>query len=157
MSDAQPEVVTALFEESARPARRRHAVFISDFVHLSRPFDEMASKLLDPEGEWLKTAALSAAWQRFTLTAGEARPSGSSVIVPITWEPRSFDRLLPMLDGDIELSGLGDGHCRLAVSGRYGVPLHHVGFAMDRLAMHRVAETAVRRFLRDLAETLEAT
>jgi hypothetical protein len=152
---AQPKDAVFSYGSEA-PARRRHAVFISDFVHLDRPFDEMAAKLLDPEAEWFKTAERSATRQRFSLTAGEARRSGSSVIVPMRWEPQSLERLLPMLDADIDLSSLGDGHCRLAISGRYGVPLARIGIAIDRLAMHRVAEGAVRRFLADLAEALTA-
>jgi hypothetical protein len=152
---AQPERSTVPMGAVA-PARRRHAVFISDFVHLERSFDQAAAKLLDPATEWYATAQRSAKWQRFSVTAGDARRSGSSVIVPMRWEPQSFERLLPMLDADIELSGLDEGHCRLAISGRYGVPLAQIGVTIDRLAMHRVAETAVRRFLLELAETLES-
>jgi hypothetical protein len=135
-------------------SRRRHAVFISDFVHLDRPFDQLAASLLDPEAEWHETADRSASRQRFMLTAGEARRSGSSVIVPILWEPAALERLLPTLDADIELFSLGDGHCRLSLSGRYRVPLAQIGVAIDRLAMHRLAEAAVRRFLSEIAETL---
>jgi len=129
-------------------------VFISDFVHLNRPFDQLASSLLDSASEWRQTAEHSAARQRFTLTAGEARRSGSSVIVPMLWEPAALERLLPTLDADIELFSLGDGHCRLSLSGRYRVPLAQFGVAIDRLAMHRLAEAAVRRFLAEIAETL---
>ena len=137
----QSQKVLVQEPQSTDPGRRRRAVFISDFVHLDRPFDEMAARLFDPDSEWLKSAELSASWQRFSLTAGEARRSGSSVIVPVRLEPQSLERLLPMLDADIELSGLGDGHCRLSVSGRYRVPFAQLGVAIDRLAMHRVAET----------------
>jgi len=147
--------VTA-FGGSPSSAERRRAVFISDFAHLDRAFDEVAALLLDPEAAWLTAAELSASWQRFSLTAGEARRSGSCVIVPVRWEPQSLERLLPILEADIELSGLGDGHSRLSMNGRYGVPFAQLGVAIDRLAMHRVAEMAVRRFLSDLAGTLES-
>ena len=70
------------------------------------------------------------------------------------WEPTTFERLLPVLDADIELLSLGSGHSRLSMSGRYQVPLAQLGATLDRLAMHRVAESAVRRFLAEIAETL---
>jgi hypothetical protein len=138
------------------PARSRHAVFVSDFVHLQRPFDQVAPKLLDPAAGWLATAERSASRQWFRLTTGAARRSGSSVIVPMCWEPQNLERLLPVLEADMDLSALDGGQCRLSISGRYSVPLAQlgVGIALDRLGMHRVAEMAVRRFLAEMAETL---
>jgi hypothetical protein len=153
---AQPQNV--LFGgDSEVPPRRRHAVFISDFVHLRRPFDQVAAKLLDPDAEWLTTADRSARRQRFNLTIGAARRSGSSVIVPMRWEPQNLEHLLPVLEADMDLSSLDDGQCRLSISGRYSIPLAQigVGIALDRLGMHRVAEMAVRRFLSAMAETLK--
>jgi hypothetical protein len=40
------------------------------------------------------------------------------------------------------------------MSGRYQVPLAQLGATLDRLAMHRVAEAAVRRFLSEISEAL---
>lgn len=137
--------------------RRRQAVFVSDFVHLDRPFERVAGRLFDPEGEWLHTAHRSAGWQRFNLTLEEPRYSGRSVVVPMRWEPRNLERLLPTLEADVELSDIGIDRCRLSLSGRYRVPLAQFGIVVDRLAMHGVAEAAVRRFLSDVAETLEST
>jgi hypothetical protein len=144
------------FGGSAGAVRRRRAVFIADFVHLDRPFDEMAARLFDSGSDWLESAERSASWQHFSLTAGETRRSGSSVIVPVRLEPQIHERLLPVLEADVELSSLGDGYCRLSMSGRYRVPFAQLGVAIDRLAMHRVAEMAVRRFLSDVARTLES-
>ena len=154
---AQPKD-TILADSSEASARRRHAVFISDFVHLHRPFDRVAAKLLDRDSGWLATAERSASRQRFSVTTGAPRRSGSSVIVPMRWEPQNLEHLLPVLEADIDLSALDDGQCRLSISGRYGVPLAQlgVGIALDRLGMHRVAEMSVRRFLSEIAETLEA-
>ena len=153
MSAAMPRDTEA--EGAAGGAsRRRNAVFISDFVHLSRPFEQLGKALLDSDSGWRQTAERSAARQRFTLTVGEARRSGSSVIVPMLWEPAALERLLPTLDADIELFSLGDGHCRLSLSGRYRAPLAQFGVAIDRLAMHRLAEAAVRHFLAEISETL---
>jgi hypothetical protein len=137
------------------PSRRRHAVFVSDFVHIERSFDELAAELLDSTKEWHQAAERSAARQRFVLRAGDARQNTSSVIIPMRWEPVAFERLLPVLESDIELLSLGTGHCRLSVSGRYQVPFAQLGATLDRLAMRRVAEMAVRGFLLEIADALE--
>ena len=150
----EPDDPPSAEAEAEAASRRRHAVFISDFVHLERPFEEVAPALLDPDGEWLRVAVRSAAGQRYGLAIGEARRNTSSVIVPMRWEPGSFERLLPMFDADVELLSLGEGHCRLSMSGRYQVPLAQLGATLDRLAMHRVAEAAVRRFLSEISEAL---
>jgi hypothetical protein len=135
---------------------RRHAVFISDFLHLGRPFHELSALLLDPVGPWLGAAKRSAAQQRFTLTAGQPRQYDSVVIVPMHWEPIAFERRVPALDADIELSSLGADHCRLSLSGRYRVPLAQLEANIERLAMHRAAESAMRRFLSEIAQSLVA-
>jgi hypothetical protein len=135
---------------------RRHAVFISDFVHIERPFHDVAALMLQSDAPWCRVADRSAARQRFSVMIGEARQNASNVIVPLRWEPIAFERLLPIVDADIELSSLGGNHCRLSFSGRYQVPLAQFGAGLDRVAMHRVAETAVRRFLLDIAEVLES-
>ncbi len=136
------------------PSRRRHAVFITDFVHLDHPFEALAGPLVDPEAPWRQAAADSAARQRFDVLIGDARRKATTVTVPMRWQPAAFERLLPVLDADLELQSLGDGHCRLAMNGRYQVPLAQLGATLDRLAMHRVAESGVRRLLREIAEAL---
>jgi hypothetical protein len=140
--------------DAGSPSRRRHAVFISDFVHLECSFDEVSPALVNPDGEWRGIAAGSGARQHFEVIIGEPRRKDSSVIIPMRWEPVAFERLLPVLDADIELLSLGAEHCRLSMSGRYQVPLAQLGATLDRLAMHRVAESAVRRFLSEIADAL---
>ena len=117
----------------------------------------MARLLLDSKGDWLRTAEQAAAEQGLTVVAGEPRRSGSSVIVPVRWAPATGDRLVPVLDADIELFSIGDGHCRLAVSGRYRVPPAQAEVPSDRMAIHRSAELALRRSLAAVAETLQAS
>ncbi|MFZ0172187.1 MAG: hypothetical protein WAL04_10940 [Acidimicrobiales bacterium] len=138
------------------PSRRRHAVFINDFVHLERAFGQVAPRLRDHEGEWRRVAESSAAHQHFDVLIGEARQNDSSVIVPVRWEPVAFERLLPVLDADLELVSLGEKHSRLSMSGRYQVPLAQLGATLARLARHRVAEMSVRRFLAEIADSLQS-
>ena len=153
---AAGEPSSGLCEAQSEPSGGCHAVFISDFLHLGRPFEQLAMLLLDPGGSWLETAHRSASRQRFTVTAGEPRQFDSAVIVPMHWEPTAFERLVPALDADIELSSSGAHHCRLSLSGRYRVPLVQLGTSPDRLATHRAAESAVREFLAGIAEALQS-
>ena len=92
--------------------------------------------------------------QTVIVTAGPARVHGQSVIVPITWQPTAFVRLLPKLEADLELSTLGESVTRLAINGRYRVPLGQLGLGLDRVAMHRVAESSLRGFLHEVEEAL---
>jgi hypothetical protein len=148
MSMATPQQATA--PAGASVPRHGRAVFVGDFVHVDRSFDEAARLLLDCRGEWLHCLQLSATQQGLQLTVDEPRPSGATVVVPVSWEPLSGDSRLPELDGDIELVGTGDGHCRLAMNGRY-----RVGSTADRLAMHRGAELALRRLSGAVAKALK--
>jgi hypothetical protein len=89
-----------------------------------------------------------------TVSAGPPRFRDHNVIVPITWEPLALEQLLPRLDGDLELSDFGSDVARLALSGRYRVPLGSLGWGIDRIAMHRVAEASLRRFLQDVQQAV---
>ena len=79
--------------DAGSPSRRRHAVFISDFVHLEYSFDEVSPALVNPDGEWRGVAAGSGARQHFEVIIGEPRRKDSSVIIPMRWEPVAFERL----------------------------------------------------------------
>ena len=94
--------------------------------------------------------------QPVRVTSGPPRAHGHSVILPITWEPVVFERLLPRLEADLEMSDAGELFTRLALSGRYHVPLAQLGATIDRLAMHRVAESSLRGFLADVEEAVVA-
>ncbi len=138
------------------PAGRPHAVFISDFLHLGRPFPRLAAVLLDQSGPWVKAAERSAGAQGYAVTVGPARQYESAVIVPMHWQPTAVEPPVPPLDVDIELSTLGTDHCRLSLSGRYRVPGEERGDSAERRTIHREAEAAVRSFLYEVAQALEA-
>jgi len=167
--------------EGGTLSRRTHAVFISDFLHVPVPFAQLALVLLDKDAAWLRRLEVASstpidggedldpsgvaavtmrigpdgrARQSVRVTAGQARLHQQAVIVPITWEPVGFRRLLPTLDADLELSELDDSTSRLAVNGRYRVPLGQIGLGLDNVAMHRLAEATMCSFLHELHEAL---
>jgi len=196
-------------------AKAGRAVFVSDFVHMAVPFEELAPVLVDPDMAWLlrledptaideelasgadspeigdsggaplphsepttgesdvvdgappsPRAGTVSVLTRVGPTrrpapvvrviAGPARRHDGGVIVPIYWEPGRHERLFPKLDADLELSHLDGPYSRLAISGRYRVPLAQIGLSLDRVALHHVAESSLRRFLREAEAAIVA-
>ena len=86
--------------------------------------------------------------------SGPAREHLGTVIVPLSWVPVHLEALLPRLEADLQLSYLDVDVCRLALEGRYRVPLGQAGWGVDRVALHRVAESSVRRFLHEVEEAV---
>ncbi len=138
------------------PVKAPRAVFVSDFVHVAQPYGKIAPKLLDPEAMWLRRLSEKSPSSRFVVTAGEPRELNQMTTVPIEWTPTAYERLLPSLEADLQLSHLDGSFCRLGISGRYRPPLASLGLTIDRLALHRVAESSLRRFLLGVEEALTA-
>ncbi len=178
---------------AAGSGSRPRAVFVGDFVHLERAFEEVAAVLADDRAAWLTRLS---GWQTpesepgagatgldgplpaeggppgvltgvvrigptgrvpssaVALNVGPPRARPDTVIVPLVWEPLVFGHLLPRLEGDLELSSLGEGASRLALTGCYRAPLGQIGLGIDRLGMHHVAESSVRRFLLDVEQAV---
>ena len=89
------------------------------------------------------------------LSVGLPRIRARGIVVPVRWDPTVLDRFVPTLDGDIDLSAEGR-ESRLGLSARYRAPLGEAGRALDRTALHRLAESSVRDFLEEVKATLLA-
>ncbi|MGH9172037.1 MAG: hypothetical protein ACRD0Z_14405 [Acidimicrobiales bacterium] len=177
LSSRQP-----VFEERSR---RPRPVFIADFIHIAAPFPDVAHVMLHSPDEWLSQLgedpprnheslrrhddsyvlvmdvgpSCRLASLPVHLTVDRARSSDDCVITPVAWTSDIWSPLLPDLEGDLLLTALDeDGAAsRLGLHGRYAVPLAEVGRAVDKLAMHRVAEATIRRFLREASDALLAS
>jgi hypothetical protein len=139
--------------------------FVSDFRYLDRPFADLAPVLMDPQAGWLHAldAPAGGAGRRsavvrvgpgrrkpripVTVVAGVPRARTGAVHVPLRWAPVSHARMLPELDGDLELSRVDRTTCRIGLLGRYEAPMGALGRGLDRVALHGVAESSVRDFL----------
>ena len=64
--------------------------------------------------------------------------------------------MLPSLEGDLEVSPLGDDRAQLAISASYRPPMGWLGALSDRALMRRVAEATIKDFLDHVAEGVEA-
>jgi hypothetical protein len=148
---------------------RRHVYF---YTHLPQPETVLAPLLAGDPAVWLPppAAADGDAW-RVTLHAEGALPEALAThdarvwldeatahsggqLRAVQWRSASADRLLPVLEGDLELAPLIGAGCHLALMGTYRPPLSVVGDAGDRLLGHRVAEACVRRFVLDVQNRL---
>jgi hypothetical protein len=67
------------------------------------------------------------------------------------WAPLRGQSILPTMEATLSIYALSPTETQLDLDGRYRPPLGAVGSALDALALHRVAEASVHRFLRDLA------
>jgi hypothetical protein len=149
-------------------------MFLRYYVELDLPTGQVQSALLDSPSSWLPVLADGAAeraepllaevglgpsnlrvTKRVTVQLGQPIQFPSKLSLPMTWEPGG--RLLPRLEGELELGSLGKDCTQLAISSRYDPPLGTVGRTIDRIALHRVAEATIKDFLDRVAATLQAS
>lgn len=133
----------------------------------------------DP-GRWLPSARRDGAqrWtipvyagtlsRSVTIVVGVPWRSGSTTWRSIAWDPETedrdalhMDRFLPSFDGEIGLAAdvgttSGGANATLLVDGRYAPPGGLFGQALDAVALHRVAQRTVERFVTDVASQLTA-
>lgn len=142
-------------------------MLVYDFIEIARPFDLVVRMLSSAEDEFQVWA--SAAFQRgeelavgprsavsapIELQLGEPIAGLETVTIPMSWIASSVTRLFPRMDAEVVVSPLGASSSHLEFRGSYRPPLDGVGRLLDRLALHRVAESTVRNFLERLSEAV---
>ncbi|MBV8529028.1 MAG: hypothetical protein JOZ75_11990 [Candidatus Dormibacteraeota bacterium] len=151
-------------------------MLVHDFTYIHVPAGVVRAHLVEGPRAWLDSLATQAAaagdalslrlgphGQHSTLSKhiaveiGQAVPRDGAVVVPLTWHATGAPALFPVFSGDIELAAIGGAETQLSIWGRYDPPLGAFGEALDRFGLHRVAEASVRAFLRDLAQSIEAS
>jgi hypothetical protein len=149
-------------------------MLIQDFVQVKAPYASVRDRLLDKSPRWLTDGATAAyaegerlfltisatggevtVRKRVQVDLGAAYVRGEGLVVPLSWWATGAQRLFPTLDADLELMPLGPDQVMLTLMGRYEPPLGAVGRGLDRLVLHRIAETCVRSFLHRTAANLE--
>jgi hypothetical protein len=146
----------------------RHVYY---YTLLARGYEHAAAVLAADPAAWLPSPVteLEDGWQvelcaDGALPAGLARHlarvdvgsprGGDAISVPLRWRSAVSDRMLPVLEAELELSPLSGGGAHLSLLGSYRPPLSVMGGAGDLLVGHRVAEACVRRFVLDVADRL---
>ncbi|CAG4930166.1 MULTISPECIES: hypothetical protein [Acidithrix] len=147
------------------------ATFIFDFVHFEAKYEEVVSLLEVDQAKWLGVASREILEDQSFVTRvgpsgliskqvevymGESRQAFGCVLLPIAWESHSAKFLFPRLEGDLEFSRVDETHVRLALRGSYRVPLGAFGEKIDKLIMHRMAESTVRSFLTGVSDEISS-
>lgn len=149
-------------------------MFIEDFIDIDEGFSAVGRRLAADPSAWMArcadqaeeagvdvvlrigpSGALAPARRRVRVRVGQSRSRGDGMVIPIEWETIRLRGLFPRLEGDLELAPLGEGRCRLTLSGHYSPPLGVVGAVIDRGVLHKVAESTARSFLTELRGVLE--
>ena len=76
--------------------------------------------------------------------------------VPLSWTAEGPTALFPRMDADLMLATLGPDASQLSLRGSYRPPMGAVGRALDRMLMHRVAESSVKGFVDRIAGSIGA-
>jgi hypothetical protein len=141
-------------------------MFIRYFTNLSLPAARVEEVLLRAPAEWLPglaqtaedggerlLAEVGASLLGRKVTGGVSIEVGAPVrfpsktVLPMRWVAVAATGLVPTLDADLEVGGLGPALTQLSISARYEPPLGPAGRVLDRALLHRVAEATVKDFL----------
>jgi hypothetical protein len=76
--------------------------------------------------------------------------------VPIVWEATGATALFPKMEGHLILAAVGPDHTQLSFRGTYDPPLGAFGRALDKVLMHRLAESSVKGFVDRIGSALES-
>lgn len=77
------------------------------------------------------------------------------LVLPLRWEVDGWSRrLFPILDANLELTAREEGtHVQLV--GCYDPPLGGVGGSLDRVFLHRVADSTINNWLAEISRRLQ--
>lgn len=70
--------------------------------------------------------------------------------VQLSWEPIAHEDIYPTVTADLEIEPIDDRRTMVSLLASYQPPLGRIGAVVDRVAMHRVADSALRRFFEGL-------
>lgn len=153
-----------------RPTR---VAFLESFVDIDHPLD-LVRRRLGGDSAWLVRLAEEAAQDGEALLVHLSPSSthrrlgvparvrldrwsdhGKAMLAPIRWEAWTFSGLFPVLDGNLVLSAVTPSTSRLGLCASYRPPLDVIGEWLDRLLLHRVAESTARSFLERVGSTID--
>jgi hypothetical protein len=150
----------------------RPAIFLTDSFELEEAHVDAESRLLRAGSELLTlVGAATASGETVLMRIGPAL--GDHVLgiparvqlgprwtrngcaaIAVRWEAALFDSLFPVLDGTLIIAPLGKHRCRVSIEASYRPPLEKIGALVDHAVLHRVAQSTVHEFLRQLAAAL---
>lgn len=82
---------------------------------------------------------------------------GLTTVVPLRWVATGgLGSAFPVFDANLEMTA-GEAGTELVIVGAYRPPLGVIGAAIDRMVLHGVAQSTVRRFAAQLGEVAAGT
>ena len=88
------------------------------------------------------------------LVVGTPTKGPGRLTVPLYWTAEGPTALFPKMDADLMLATLGPDATQLSLQGSYTPPMGAVGRALDRMLMHRVAQSSVKGFVDRVAASI---
>lgn len=121
-----------------------------------------ASRRTGPD-EYIVALRAGSMTQQVVATIGSPWRSGATRWRSLSWEPtgldrtpRTVDRLLPSLFGELGLNIEAYDRATLIFDGRYEPPGGALGTAVDVVAMNRVADVTIQRLVGGITARLSA-
>jgi len=110
------------------------------------------------EGESLRAKigpAVEGLAKEVRLEVGAHEVHRKGLVYPIKWIATGAQTLFPTMSADLVLSHVGPSQTRIIFDGTYEPPLGPLGRAIDRVALRRVADSTVKRWVDRIAMALE--
>jgi hypothetical protein len=131
-------------------------------VHIQRPIKQVSEALLTSPSRWFpKSVGIHLAGvpvrKRVNVEFGEPVRTSTWAVIPISWKPTFGRKLLPVMNGKVDVSPVSQEETRLTVSGMYEPPLGKLGEQLDEVLMHNVAEGTVKELAELIASRLEVS
>lgn len=152
---------------------------VRSFEYVNHPYERVRDALTDDPLEIFRSATRAAASRvrslaselrvsvagvevgaEIDISVGEVeevergRVAGRATRLPLEWEAAKHPRLFPLMSGVLSVYALTATETQLDFSGSYDPPLGPLGDALDAVALRRVAEASVHRFVQDVAHYL---
>ena len=89
------------------------------------------------------------------MQVGDPSATGDETTVPIIWEATGATALFPKMEGSLMMAAIGSEMTQLAFRGTYDPPMGALGRALDKVLMHRLAESSVKGFVDRIGSALE--
>ena len=129
-------------------------------VEIKGSVEQLSSALLDSPSRWFpRLVGIHVAGipvrKRVHILVGEPERTPVGAAISIWWQPTFGRKLLPVMNGRLELAEAGKNKTRLTVGGSYEPPLGRLGEQLDKALMHKVAKGTVKELAMSVAERLE--
>ena len=129
-------------------------------VHIQQPVKTLSETLLHDPAKWFpRSVGVHVGGvpvrKRVTIQFGEPVKTSTWAVIPISWKPTFGRKLLPVMNGKVDLSPVSTDETRLTVSGMYEPPLGRLGEQLDEALMHNVAEGTVKELAELIAQRLQ--